>query len=176
MNQPHQIILGNVYNIAVAGHNVSVTFTHDAPNGEINVHNVHVDVLAPANEDLPFPLFLHQIMDRAFQIVQHFHPQGTQNHERVYVSLEITHDSFHSSNHHWYSTNHVYSEAQQRIWDQWDVHAQSNHDANLRGQSEWIFQFILDVERNAARHHFYTRRVGARSSIKRSTPCPERKK
>ena len=173
MNHPHQIILGNVYNIAVAGHNVSVTFTHDAPNGEINVHNVHVEVLAPVNEDLPFPLFLHQIMDRAFQIVQHFHPQGTQNHERVYTSLEITHDSFHSSNHHWYSTNHVYSEAQQRIVDQWDTHAQSNHDVNLRGQSEWIFQFILDVERHAARHHFYSRRVG---DIERSTPYPERKK
>ena len=54
MNHPHQIILGNVYNIAVAGHNVSVTFTHDAPNGEINVHNVHEEVLAPANEDIPF--------------------------------------------------------------------------------------------------------------------------
>ena len=71
MNHPHQIILGNVYNIAVAEHNVSVTFTHDAPNGEINVHNVHVDVLAPANEDLPFLYFfikLWIVLSKLFNI------------------------------------------------------------------------------------------------------------
>ena len=136
MNHPHQIILRNVYNIAVAGHNVSVTFTHDAPNGEINVHNVHVEVLAPANEDIPFPLILHQIMDRAFQIVQHFHPEGTQDLQRVHVGLENSHHSFHSSNQTWYSNLHVYAAAQQIIVNQWDTHTQSNQDVSLRGQSE----------------------------------------
>jgi len=170
------IVLGHVYTIEVGGETISTTFDHEAPDGDINVHNVTCDITTPTHQDIPFALLLRQIMNRAFGVVQAMYPEEAQNQNRVYVSLEITHDSFQSVNHHWYSMNHEYPNAYENIMNQWDIHNQSNKDSNLRGQSQWIFQFILDIHKKGARHHIYRRRVGGKNSIERDTSYQERKK
>jgi hypothetical protein len=163
-----------VYLIQVHGHNVSVEFSHDAPQGEINVHNVDIQVTTPGDRDIPFRFLIHELLPRAFQVATtaHQHMRHPDNLESVFVSVEIEHQDFHN-NGHWYSMNHVYPNAEERITAQWDMHAQSNKDANLKGQSVWRFQFILDSQPHIAKHHFYHRRVGG---VDRNTPYAQRKK
>ena len=56
MNHQHgqAITMQQVYLIQVHGHNVSVEFLHDAPQGQINVHNVDIQVTTPGDRDIPF--------------------------------------------------------------------------------------------------------------------------